>query len=114
MAIIVNNERKEKRELIATKWGEINTLHREIETLENEIRQPVAWLENTAKRIILDNNDIVLLTINAKELVDYLFESDITAEKVDDKTYVYVGYILPEHEQILLAYGAEIEINENI
>ena len=114
MAIIVNNERKEKRELIATKWDEINALHREIEVLDEEIRQPVAWLENTAKRIILDNDDIVLLTINAKELVDYLFESDITAEKVDDKTYVYVGYILPEHEQILVAFGAEIETNENI
>jgi hypothetical protein len=112
--IIINNERREKKELIATKFSEINIMHKEIEVLENELGQPVTWLEKTVKRIILDNEALVLLTINAKLLIDYLFESDITAEKVEGNTYVYVEYILPEHEVILLNYGAEIEINENI
>jgi hypothetical protein len=114
MAIIINNERNEKRALIAEKFTAINAMHREIETLEDELRLPVEWYEQTAMRIILDNNSIVLLTINAKALIDYIFASDITVEKVDAKSYIYVSYINEAHEPILVGFGAVIETNENI
>ena len=107
--IIENNSIEQKQAQIAAIWEEIHTLHQQREALEAELKQPVAWLENTEKRIIIDDGDAVRLTINAKALIDYLFSSDITAEKIGDKTYVYVNYILPEHETILLLYGAEIE-----
>lgn len=107
--IIENNTIEQKRAQIAAIWEQIHTLHQQREALENELKQPVEWLENTAKRIIIDDGDAVRLTINAKALIDYLFQSDITAEKIGDKTYVYVNYILPEHESVLLLYGAEIE-----
>lgn len=107
--ITENTTNTEKQAQISAIWEEIHTLHQQRETLENELKQPVAWLENTAKRIIIDDGDAVRLTINAKALIDYLFQSDITAERVEDKTYVYVNYILPEHESLLILYGAEIE-----
>ena len=107
--ITENTERQEKRSQIAAIWAQIHELHQQREALEIELTQPIPWLENTAKRIVIDDGDAVRLTINAKPLIDFLFNSDITAEKVDDKTYVYVNYILPEHETILLLYGAEIE-----
>jgi hypothetical protein len=107
--IIENNIIAEKQAQIAAIWEEIHTLHQQRESLEAELLQPAGWYENTAKRIIIDDGDAVRLTINAKALIDYLFSSDITAEKIGDKTYVYVNYILPEHESILILYGAEIE-----
>ena len=113
--ITINNRNEILQQQIDTAWGEINERHRLIEALEQAKREPVAWKEQTEKRIIIDDNDAVMLTINAKPLIDYLFENEtITAEKVDDKTYVYVNYILPEHEAILTANGAEIETNPNI
>ena len=107
--IIENNSSEQKQAQIAEIWNQIHELHQQREALEEELRQPVPWLENTEKRIIIDDGDAVRLTINAKALIDYLFNSDITAEKIGNKTYVYVNYILPEHETILLMYGAEIE-----
>lgn len=114
MAITVNNRNALLQLQIDTAWGEINERHRLIEALEEAKRAPVEWMEATTKRIVLDNNDIVLLTINAKALIDYLFESDINVEKMGDKSYVYVNFIDPAHEPILLANGAEIETNPNI
>lgn len=111
--IIENNRNEIIQAQIDQYWGEINERHRAIEQLEEAKRQPVEWEEQTTLRIILDNDDVVKLTINAKELIDYLFESDITAVKVDGKVYVYVNFILPEHQEILLQYGAEIETNQN-
>ena len=107
--IIENTTIEQKKAQIAAIWEQIHTLHQQREALEAELKQPVAWLENTSLRIVIDDGDAVRLTINAKALIDYLFNSDITAEKIGDKTYVYVNYILPEHEEILLLYGAEIE-----
>lgn len=107
--IIENTTIEQKKAQIYAIDEELHLLHVQRETLVNELIQPVAWLENTSFRIVIDDGDAVRLTINAKQLIDFLFQSDITAEKIGNKTYVYVNYILPEHKEILLLYGAEIE-----
>ena len=82
----------------------------EIFALEEQLRQPAPWHEDTPLRIVISSDDAVKLMINAKALIDYLFESDITAIKESENTYVYVSYLLPEHETILKANGAEVEV----
>jgi len=113
--ITVINRKQEIESQMQECWAIIRQKENELEALRELLRQPVEWDEGTTKRIVMDNANIVNLTINAKALIDYLFENDtIEVVKVDDVAYIYVNYILPEHEAILLANGAEIETNPDI
>jgi len=113
--ITIINRKQEIESQMAECWAIIREKENEMEALRELLRQPVEWDEGTTKRIVMDNASIVNLTINAKALIDYLFENDtIEVVKVDDVAYIYVNYILPEHEAILLANGAEIETNPDI
>ena len=98
---------------IAAILAQMEILNAEHSALQLQKLEPVPWHENTDKRIVISSDDAVKLMINAKSLIDYLFNSDITAIKEGENTFVYVNWIEPEHEQILIENGAEIETNES-
>jgi len=109
-----NQQRKQIKADIESLHEKINELQAEIRALYVELRKPVAWLENTSKRIILTDSDVVKLLAENKAMVDHLFSNDITVERDGDKAYIYVNYIEAEHLAALESINATIETNENI
>lgn len=70
------------------------------------------WLEMTAIRIYLSNEAVIALLMQAKPLVDFVFNSGLTIEQCEGGSYVYVNFILDEHRAILTGAGGIIENRE--
>lgn len=68
------------------------------------------WHEQTEKRIILTLEDNAKLLKDVPELAVYIKMNNINSY-IDNFIYIYVNYLIPEHEQLIINYNGTIQDN---
>lgn len=96
-------------------YDELSTLYDEMwnEHYNIPVFAPlIAWQDHLcAKRVVLPDESIKNIAINALPLIQYVTESNLTIENTSGQAKIYVNYILDEHKAIFEAFGGHVEDN---
>lgn len=72
----------------------------------------ISWQDHLcAKRVVLPDEAIKNIAINALPLIQYVTESGLNIENIPGQVRIYVNFVLDEHKAIFEAFGGYIEDN---
>lgn len=110
--MIQNNEtRAAIRTQMAELLAQAKVINESYSALHAQLNEPLPWLEETNFRLVLSDAAIMKIWLQNEALVNAIRQSpDIKAEKDDTTTYVYLNYIYPEDEALIVSCGGNIEL----
>lgn len=90
---------------------QMNALRGRVNELQTAKKQPTPWYQQTSLRLVLTDMVIMKIWLANELLVTAIKQSpDIIAEKDGETTYVYLNYVNPEDEALILQSGGKIEV----
>jgi hypothetical protein len=109
--IVLNEERNAIRAQMAGLLTQAESLNAQYAELKAQLNQPLPWLEDTAMRAIIPDQVLAKIWLQNENLVNAIRQSpDVKAEKDGDITYVYLNFIYPADEALIVSCGGNIEL----
>lgn len=90
---------------------QMNALRGRVNELQTAKKQAAPWYDLTAMRLVLTDMAIMKIWLENEPLVNMIRqEPSIIAEKDGELTYVYLNFLNPEDETLILKSGGKIEL----